>query len=113
MAQGAALNKYVLQIMDIVSKHIWSSGYSVTLYLFGSWARGNQKRTSDVDIALLFHGGSVQDHKNFISQTRSILEESTIPYHVDVVYMNDTSQALTERIKEEGIVWQGSMNGSR
>jgi predicted nucleotidyltransferase len=113
MEQGAALNKYVFRIMDIVSKHIRQSGYSVSLYLFGSWARGEQKRTSDVDIALLFDGGSVQDHKNFVSQTRSILEESTVPYHVDVVYMNGAPQTLAERIKEEGILWQGSMNESR
>ena len=71
---------------------------NVRIYLFGSWARGEQKRSSDIDIAIE------------ISVLREKLEDSTIPRRVDIVDMNHAGQALCQRIRKEGIVWKELRN---
>ena len=70
------------------------------VYLFGSWARGTQHRGSDVDIAI--DGGS----RGRIGALRELLEESTIPYRVDVVDMRFASDSLREHIRKDGVAWK-------
>lgn len=70
------------------------------VYLFGSWARGTQHRGSDVDIAI--DGGN----PGRIGALRELLEESTIPYRVDVVDMRLASESLREQIRKDGIAWK-------
>lgn len=70
------------------------------VYLFGSWARGVQHRSSDVDIAV--DGGTA----GRIGAFRELLEESAIPYRVDVVDMRHTSENLREEIRRDGIAWK-------
>lgn len=74
----------------------------VRVYLFGSWARGTPKRTSDVDIAVepleaLLPGT--------LARLRERLEESTIPYRVEIVDLSHADAGFRERIKMEGILW--------
>ena len=70
------------------------------IYLFGSRARGDAKPYSDIDIAI--DGNSTLSKR--LSQVRFAIEESLIPYKVDLV---DLSKApyLKEIIKKEGIQW--------
>lgn len=76
---------------------------SVDVYLFGSWARGTQHRGSDVDIAIKFKG----ENKPWkIAEIRDILEESTIPYNVDVVDMHNASEGILQEIQKDGIKWK-------
>lgn len=74
----------------------------VRTYLFGSWARGTPKRTSDVDIAVepleALPPGA-------LARLRERLEESTIPYRVEVVDLSSADDGFRQRIKEEGILW--------
>jgi len=71
-----------------------------SIYLFGSRARGDNSAFSDIDIAI--------DAKENISQkvakVRFEIEESLIPYKVDIV---DLSKApyLNSIIEIEGIRW--------
>ncbi len=71
------------------------------IYLFGSRARGDASGYSDIDIAI----ESRTPIKSQLSHARFVIEESLIPYKVDLV---DLSKApyLKKIIKEEGIVWQ-------
>ena len=41
-----------------------------------------------------------------IAEIREILEESTIPYSVDVVDMHNASEGILQEIKKEGIRWK-------
>ncbi|WP_371130505.1 nucleotidyltransferase domain-containing protein, partial [Megasphaera massiliensis] len=59
------------------------------IYLFGAWGRGEQKRSSDIDIAL----ESRDDISYELTLLRERLEESTISRQVDVVDMHHAGAA--------------------
>ena len=93
--------KYVERIRNIVLDQLKNE--TVCIYLFGSWARGTQHHGSDVDIAIDFKG---KNDPLKIAEIREILEESTIPYSVDVVDMHNASEGILQEIKKEGIRWK-------
>jgi predicted nucleotidyltransferase len=79
-------------------------GYSAEVFLFGSRARGDARRYSDIDIAI--------DPKRplppgLLAALREDLEESHIIYHVDVVDLSQADEALREQIRREGVPWNG------
>ena len=77
----------------------------VHVYLFGSWARGTQRSTSDIDVAI----ESVESlPRALLASLREALEESTIPNRVDVVDLAETDAAFRDRVRHEGILWIGS-----
>jgi len=89
-------------VKDIVLKGLGNA--EARVYLFGSWARGEEKRASDIDIAIEYEGSLAHD---IIVKIRELLEESRIPYRVDVVDLTKAGPVLAERVKEEGILWKG------
>jgi predicted nucleotidyltransferase len=76
----------------------------VTVYLFGSWARGEAASYSDIDIAV---DSPHPLPRGFLSQLRERFEESTIPYRVEVVDLRRTDPAFRQRVIREGIRWNG------
>ena len=94
------MNEYVLEVKEFTRK-FWQN-QPVRIYLFGSWARGEAKRSSDVDIAI----ESKDDMSFLIGEFREALENSCIIYNVDVVDMNFAAEPLCKKIREEGIVWK-------
>lgn len=94
------MNEYVLEAKEFTLK-FWQN-QPVRIYLFGSWARGEAKRSSDVDIAI----ESRDDMSFLIGEFREALENSCIVYNVDVVDMNFAAESLCKKIREEGIVWK-------
>lgn len=94
------MNEYVLEVKEFTRK-FWQN-QPVRIYLFGSWARGEAKRSSDVDIAI----ESKDDMSFLIGEFREALENSCIIYNVDVVDMNFAAESLCKKIREEGIVWK-------
>lgn len=75
----------------------------VKIYLFGSWARGEERHGSDVDIAI---DGAGEGLRSKIAALREHLAESTIPYRVDIVDMRRVSDTLRREIRKDGILWQ-------
>ena len=94
------MNEYVLEAKEFTLK-FWQN-QPVRIYLFGSWARGEAKRSSDVDIAI----ESREDMSFLIGEFREALENSCTVYNVDVVDMNFAAESLCKKIREEGIVWK-------
>ena len=80
------------------------AGSEVKVYLFGSWARGQERRSSDIDIAVDWPGGAPPDR---LARLREILEESDLPYRVDVVDLAVVNGKLAENIGKEGVLWKG------
>ncbi|HWR45822.1 nucleotidyltransferase domain-containing protein [Sporomusa sp.] len=74
----------------------------VEVYLFGSWARCEARRTSDIDLAIVCREG-VDDA--IISDIRTALEDSIVPYRVDVVNLSKADPVLLTKVQREGIVW--------
>lgn len=88
------------QLFTILNEEL--QGESVRVYLFGSWARQEEKRSSDIDIAVSYDESQTSLDWNSLVER---VEESTIPYRVQLVKTQDANQALIEEIEREGIVW--------
>ncbi|MGH7062689.1 MAG: nucleotidyltransferase family protein [Stellaceae bacterium] len=77
--------------------------HDAAVWLFGPWARGEVRQHSDIDIAILprddlpvgFFGGLQAD-----------LEESSIPYDVDLVDLRHADPALIDEIQRDGVKWR-------
>ena len=67
----------------------------VNIYLFGSRARGEEKRYSDIDIAI----SSKEDLKYDIVKLKEIIEESNLIYKVDLVELKKVKFLNKEMIK--------------
>jgi len=70
------------------------------IILFGSRAKGNYKKGSDIDIAVHSDNLTVSE----LLQLKSQLDELLLPYKIDVVvYENIQNQALRDHINRVGI----------
>ncbi|WP_257351112.1 nucleotidyltransferase family protein [Pseudalkalibacillus decolorationis] len=107
MATHMELREHILnQLKDLINGTL--SEEDVRVYLFGSWARKEEKQSSDIDIAV--------EPVNYLSSSKwseiiENVEESTIPYHVDIVNLKNASTTLIKSVKEEGILWKDFKNG--
>ncbi len=76
--------------------------HGATVWIFGSRARGDHKPFSDVDI-MYERKDSTQFPKGFISHLREEIEESRLPFKVDLVDANEMAEsykvgALADRV---------------
>jgi predicted nucleotidyltransferase len=78
-------------------------GYDVAVFLFGSRARGVATAFSDIDVAL--YPKEILP-PGLLSSIREELEESGIPYLVEIVDLTQLSQSWLEEIKRDGVVWK-------
>lgn len=77
-------------------------GYAVRVYLFGSRARGDAHRASDIDVAIQ----PLEELPGWVlAELRAALEDSDCLYHVDVVNLDEADHTLRARVLEEGILW--------
>src|SRR5271169_3700807 len=71
-------------VLDALGEH------DAAVYLFGSHARGGVRHASDIDVAILPR----EDLRPaFFAELSDALEESTIPYEVDLVDLREVSPA--------------------
>jgi len=87
------------ELRDLVSSAV--KGTKAKVYLFGSWARGHERRSSDIDLAIE-HDGCLS-----LFELKSIIAESTVPYNVDVVDLNIADETINAKVRKEGILWIG------
>ncbi len=100
---GSIARKQILDMVkQIVLKEIGKE--HVKVYLFGSWARGEEHISSDIDIAV--ESIDRVDVEN-LAQLRETLEESGVPYRVDVVNLAEATTVIADKVRKEGIVWKG------
>jgi predicted nucleotidyltransferase len=79
-------------------------GPAVRVYLFGSSVTGGIRRASDIDVAIEPRGAL---SPALLAKLREQLEESDIPYDVDIVDLSTTSAEFKARVLREGILWKG------
>jgi predicted nucleotidyltransferase len=94
--------KHGLSRRDISTMHAIFSKYPEVrrVCLFGSRAKGNHARGSDVDLAIMNEGVS----NEAAGRIKGELEESSLPYSVDLLnYPDIEHNELRERIKRVGI----------
>jgi len=79
-------------------------GKNCKVFLFGSRARGDYCRSSDADIAV--EGLSEEEFRKFKRLLNEQVEESFIPFTVDVVDLNKVPDSLRKTIMREGVRWK-------
>ena len=91
---------------DLVqARHIVLRGlapHRAKVYLYGSVAKGKERRTSDIDIAVWSEEPLPQ---GTLAAIRQEVEESNIPYHVELVNLQGVDETFRERVVREGILW--------
>jgi len=95
------MNKYLEQIKGIIFQEIGRKPIQVILY--GSRASGNNHQTSDVDIALL---SANRIDQGFISHLKEKLEESNVPYKIEIVDLNNVSSVFRKEVITKGVIWK-------
>ena len=73
------------------------------VWLFGSCARGEVMQHSDIDIAILPRTDLPPE---FFSALSEQIEESSIPYDVDLVDLRRAAPTLVEEVRREGVKWR-------
>ena len=78
-------------------------GHDAAVWLFGSCARGQPRQHSDIDIGILPRDELT---RGFFGDLEADIEESTIPYDVDLVDLRHADRALVDEVRREGVVWR-------
>jgi predicted nucleotidyltransferase len=92
-----ALERVRKIVLDVIGDR------DVRVYLFGSCATGSTRPSSDIDVAVEpLHGSPVS-----FATLRERLEESDVPYDVDVIDLTTVSPEFAHRVRREGILWRG------
>lgn len=73
------------------------------VWLFGSHARGEAVRGSDVDVAVL---ALEPLPEGLLEEIRQALEDSQVLFPVDLVDLSSAGTDLRERVEQEGIPWR-------
>jgi predicted nucleotidyltransferase len=74
------------------------------VWLFGSCARDDVLQHSDIDIAILPRD---ELPSGFFSDLAESVEESSIPYDVDIVDLRSAAPSLIDEVRREGVKWKG------
>jgi len=96
----ALQRRWLERLRSIVTERL--GGLPVTVWPFGSRARGDHRPASDVDLAVDVYGPIPVDA---LVELRAALEESPVPLFCDVVDLRAASPGLRERIRSEGKRW--------
>ena len=83
-------------LLDILTHYLPVVPLSV--YMFGSRARQSPRPDSDLDLLLDVHGNVPL---STLAQLRDALEESDLPFRVDVVLRADVDPEFFQRIKDD------------
>ena len=83
-------------VLDGLSKH------ATRVFLFGSRAGGTPRLSSDIDVGVL---PLAPLPSGLLSEIRERLEESSIPYEVDLVDLSEVGESFRRRVELEGIAW--------
>jgi predicted nucleotidyltransferase len=79
------------------------AGRDAEVWLFGSCARGEVMQHSDIDIAILPRDDLPA---TFFSELAADIEESPIPYDVDLVDLRHAAPSLLAEVHREGVRWR-------
>jgi predicted nucleotidyltransferase len=75
------------------------------IYLFGSYARGNYTRSSDIDIAIDAGAPIPLVEK---AQIKHMIEVLNLIQNVDIVDFQMLPEQLQQKITKEGVIWKNN-----
>ena len=91
---------YLKQTRKIILSRL--KDYKFSLFLFGSQSTERAGRASDIDVGIL---PMAPLPKGLLSEIREELEESHIPYPVDLVDLSRSNLEFLQHVKQEGVIW--------
>ncbi|MDR3628043.1 MAG: nucleotidyltransferase domain-containing protein [Ignavibacteriaceae bacterium] len=100
-------NKYIEIAKKIVLDKIDKE--KVTVFLFGSRAFGNARHDSDIDIGLW---SPVKIDEFLISKINDAIEESVVPYHIDILDFTKVNADFRKIAMEKIILWNRGIDFS-
>ena len=77
--------------------------HDAAVWLFGSCARGDVKGNSDIDIGVL---PREEISPEFFADLAARIEDSEIPYDVDLFDLRYVEPALMGAVQREGVMWR-------
>jgi predicted nucleotidyltransferase len=93
-------NDALEQVRAIVREGL--RGADARVFLFGSRASGPTHRASDLDVGVL-PGTPLE--VGVLGAIREALEESTVPFLVDLVDLSEVDASFRERVMRQGVPW--------
>lgn len=97
-ARARALERVREIVMNVINDD------DVRVYLFGSCVTGPMRGSSDIDVAIESAGRRLSDS---LAALRECLEESDVPYDVDVIDLSAVPPEFAQRVRHEGVLWKG------
>ena len=77
-------------------------GHKAKVFLYGSTARGEDWQGSDIDVAV----ATLKPlPPGLLSAIREALDESQVPYPVELIDLSSVSPDWAEQIQKQGISW--------
>lgn len=101
MSQSPSTNDNLAEVRRLVLDYL--RPWRVKVWLFGSRARGDASSRSDIDIALLPEEETLP--VDWLAGLRELLEESHVPWQVDVVNLAEADPEFRQAVEREGILW--------
>ncbi|MCM1265640.1 MAG: nucleotidyltransferase domain-containing protein [Candidatus Gastranaerophilales bacterium] len=83
--------------INYIRKEIRTNLPNCNIYIFGSRAKGTSKKYSDIDIAL----SDESLNNKILSTIKNNFENSTLPYEVDVIDLNNITEDFYNLIKND------------
>jgi hypothetical protein len=96
---GESSERALREVRAVVARVVGE--LDATVYLFGFFASGTQRQTSDIDIAI---ESPTPLPRALLASLRDALEESRVPYRVDVVDLSEADVEFRERVRRTGRV---------
>jgi uncharacterized protein len=90
------------EVRRVISRGL--AGRRARVFLFGSWARGEASRVSDIDVAVLPGEPLPFD---LLAEIQEQLENSASLYPVDLIDLSTASEFFRRRVLAEGVPWIG------
>lgn len=101
MPQGSSLAETSLaEVRRLVLAGL--EGHRARVFLFGSRAVGGAREGSDIDVGVLPLDPLPPA---LLARIRETLDDSTVPYRVDLVDLDSAPAGLRDRVLREGIAW--------
>jgi hypothetical protein len=77
--------------------------HDAAVWLFGSCACGDVRHMSDIDVGILARD---ELPAGFFAILAEAIEESTVPYNVDIVDLREVDPVWLDAIRREGVQWR-------
>ena len=88
------------ELKELILHHFHDD--DIKIFLFGSRARNENIEYSDVDVGLL---PSKKLDASKIVLLREKIENSNIPYKVDIVNVNEVSEDFKKEMLKDAVIW--------